>query len=132
MHFDIPRLSNENLIAGGNGKVTLIGYSLSGLIAKHYLLEKTGYPWEQNLNVDTKINKVIFIASPINGNSVLLGLDQLNPALRPLVIKTINKTISFYQNKEMGITKDVGDQLCSNSQYLNGALQCELPQEVEY
>ncbi len=135
LHFDVERLSNESLLAGGSGKVDLIGYSLGGLIARHYILEKTGYPGTQNLDVDTKINKVIFIASPINGSGILEWIYNFkanHPSLGQTFINTINITLSEWQNEEIDITKDIGTQLNSEAYYLKSLNTFLLPPNIKF
>lgn len=133
LHFEVARLSQESLAVGGDGKVDLIGYSLGGLVARHYILEKTGYPGEQNLEgVDHQVGKLILIASPVNGSSLLGGISSLEPGIRDIVVSAINKGLSNFQNRSMDITRDVGKQLSADSAYLGKISRLSLPDDIKY
>jgi len=134
LHFDVDRLSNEHKMAGGDGKVTLIGYSLGGLVARHYILEKTGFPGEQNLNADTKIGKFIAVASPVNGSSILGIADRSfdnDQSANKYYKKAINYILDLSGSK-VDITKDVGNQLSQESDYIKSLSYSKLPLEVKY
>lgn len=135
LHFDVDRLSAQHKLAGGDGKVDIVAYSLGGLIARHYLLEKTGFPGEQNLNVDHKVGKLILVASPVNGSSGFQIIDDLEKEY-PFVgepIKTkVNQVMTFVQGHPIDLREDIGLQIGSESSYLKLAREDNLPDNIEY
>lgn len=134
MHTVVSQLANESQLAGGDGKVDIVAYSLGGLVARHYILEKTGFPGEQNLNVDHKIGKLILIASPVNGSSYLQKINQLetNSLERKILTELLNKSINVVREEKVDIRDDIGKQLYFSSPYLKDVNNSYLPKDIEY
>jgi len=135
LHFDVDRLAAQNKLAGGDGKVDIVAYSLGGLIARHYLLEKTGFPGEQNLNVDHKVGKLILVASPVNGSSGLQSIDDFDAKYGQSGVKLkdiLNEGLTKYQGHLIDLNKDIGLQLGSSSEYIVSIRGSSVPKDISY
>ena len=83
----INRLSKENLEAGGNGKVDLVGFSLGGIVIRQYFANTIGDLDTTEDDYEHNIGKAILIATP-NKGSLIMTLDQgINafPIVGPLI-----------------------------------------------
>lgn len=135
LHFDVDRLAAQHKLAGGDGKVDIVAYSLGGLVARHYLLEKTGFPGEQNLNVDHKVGKLILVASPVNGSSTLqffYDLKSKNEFWGNKSFEVLNGLLSKRQNHPMDLLTDVGTQIGSESEYMKSVSTYTHPTTTSY
>ena len=145
MHFLVEKLSKEHKQAGGDGKVDIVAYSLGGLLSRHYILEKIGYPNldKVDLTKDTSVRKLILIASPVAGDSVLQKVDDAADFTGSLIEpgkdyyrKKFRAKVSEYMTKalnvDVNLNDHVGTQLASESSYIKTALKFPLPKEPEY
>lgn len=134
MHSVVEKLATEHKLAGGEGKVDIVAYSLGGLVARHYILEKTGFPGEQNLNVDHKVSKLILIASPVNGSSFLGYVNQMDPASKNKAYDILYKAQNINREEEslVDLKKDIGIQLPSSSEYLSDVRSSKLPPDISF
>ncbi len=136
----VSRLSRENLEAGGDGKVDLVGFSLGGLVIRQYLANTVGDIDRDDDNYNANIRKAILIGTP-NKGSWIMTLDEdvkafplLGPVIEGLLVDGVESYYKIHSPEQpLHGNSHASMQIIPDSTFLKGLDNPDLlPDSIDY